>query len=210
MPSVQIIFFCPYPLGVAPSQRFRFEQYFEILRASGFQVTVAPFLSFSGWQVLYQPGNYFKKLLALSRGFCLRWWQLFTLSGYHYVFIHREAAPVGPPVFEWIISKLFRKKIIYDFDDAIWLPNTSHVNQAAAFLKGHGKVKHICRWSYKVSVGNEYLATLQRSGTSRWCTTLPPSILKHFTILLYIRKKRKPAFALAGPDRTLHLNTLMN
>ena len=158
MPLIQnIIFLCPYPIGQAPSQRFRFEQYFEILRASGFRVTVAPFLSVGGWQVLYQPGNYFKKLLALSRGFCLRWWQLFTLPAYHYVFIHREAAPLGPPVFEWIISNLFRKKIIYDFDDAIWIPNTSHVNRAVAFLKGHGKVKHICSWSYKVSVGNDYL-----------------------------------------------------
>jgi glycosyltransferase involved in cell wall biosynthesis len=80
------------------------------------------------------------------------------MSGYDFVFIHREAAPIGPPVFEWIIAKILRKKIIYDFDDAIWLPNTSDSNNIVAGLKWHSKVGHICRWSYKISCGNPYLA----------------------------------------------------
>ncbi len=156
-PNPKILFLCPYPVGHSPSQRFRFEQYFEILRAEGFQITISPFLSVKGWQVLYKRGNFFTKLAVITRGYLLRCAQLFTLPSYQWVFIHREAAPLGPPVFEWVISKVFRKKIIYDFDDAIWLPNTSGVNKIAAFLKWHGKVKHICRWSYKVSAGNHYL-----------------------------------------------------
>jgi glycosyltransferase involved in cell wall biosynthesis len=77
---------------------------------------------------------------------------------FEYVFIHREAAPLGPPVFEWIIAKVFRKKIIFDFDDAIWIPNTTAENKAASFLKAPWKVAKICKWAYRISAGNQYLA----------------------------------------------------
>jgi len=82
---------------------------------------------------------------------------LFSLNKYDFVFIHREAAPIGPPIFEWLITKLFRKRVIYDFDDAIWISNTSEANHWVARIKWHGKVAHICRWAHKVSVGNRYL-----------------------------------------------------
>ena len=56
------------------------------------------------------------------RGFFKRIGDLFQLINFDYIFIYREAAPVGPPVFEFIICKILNKKIIYDFDDAIWIP----------------------------------------------------------------------------------------
>nr|GFD22599.1 hypothetical protein [Tanacetum cinerariifolium] len=46
---------------------------------------------------------------------------LASVPGYDVVFMHREAAPIGPPVLEWVMAKVLRKRIIYDFDDAIWL-----------------------------------------------------------------------------------------
>ncbi len=83
---------------------------------------------------------------------------LTQIHPYDFVFIHREAAPLGPPVLEWLIAKVLRKRIIFDFDDAIWLPNTSATNRIAAGLKWHRKTAGICRWSYKISAGNAYLA----------------------------------------------------
>ena len=73
------------------------------------------------------------------------------------MFIHREVTPIGPPFFEWVIAKVLRKKIIYDFDDAIWLANTSKENIIVAHLKAHYKAKNISGWSYKASCGNEFL-----------------------------------------------------
>ena len=49
-----------------------------------------------------------------------------------------------------------------DFDDAIWLPNTSENNKMIAGLKWHHKVDSICKWAYKVSCGNEYLCEYAR------------------------------------------------
>ncbi len=154
---MKILFICPYPFDRAPSQRFRYEQYLPYLLEKGWAYRIAPFIDEPTWNILYKPGHTAAKVLGILKGFFKRFFQLFTLHQYSFVFIHREAAPVGPPVFEWLIAKVWRKKIIYDFDDAIWLPNTSENNKIAASIKWHHKVASICKWSYKVSCGNAYL-----------------------------------------------------
>lgn len=78
------------------------------------------------------------------------------------VFIHREATPLGPPWMEWMIAKVFRKKIIYDFDDAIWLTDKDKESAWARFFRWRSKVASLCKWSWKVSCGNEYLAQFSR------------------------------------------------
>lgn len=153
-----IIFICPYPIGQSPSQRFRFEQYFDLLRSKGYCLNIHPFLSLSIWKILYTPGQSIRKIYAVLSGFAKRFMLLPTLRKYDFVFIHREATPIGPPWFEWIAAKVFKKKIIYDFDDAIWLPNTSEENSVISKLKWHRKVTQICKWSYRISCGNQYLA----------------------------------------------------
>jgi len=159
---MNILFLIPYPPGRAPSQRFRFEQYLDILTAAGHQYRLAPFISVATWDILYKPGRMAAKTLNIVAGFGRRLGQLFQMRSYDYVFIHREAAPIGPPVFEWVISKVLGKKVIYDFDDAIWLANTSEANKIVAGVKWHHKVSDICRWAYKNSCGNNYLADYAR------------------------------------------------
>ncbi|CAN5417258.1 N/A [soil metagenome] len=114
------------------------------------------------WSVLYKKGQTLKKAVGVSRGLFRRALLLFAVPGYDFVFIHREAAPIGPPIIEWIIAKVLRKKIIYDFDDAIWLPNTSVENKLIARFKWHSKVNSVCHWSYRVSCGNSFLAEYAR------------------------------------------------
>ena len=162
----KIYFIVPYPHGEAPSQRFRYEQYLELLRERGYEYHLSSFLDLEAWDILYKPGHYFSKAFKILSGFGHRFADLFKMSGYNFVFIHREASPIGPPVFEWIIAKILRKKIIYDFDDAIWLSNTSANNKIAAGIKFHCKVKDICKWAYKVSCGNDYLADFARTYNS--------------------------------------------
>jgi glycosyltransferase involved in cell wall biosynthesis len=154
---MKILFVVPYPEGTAPSQRFRFEQYFPALSEAGIGYDVASFLDLPGWNVLYRPGHVARKAAAVLRGFWRRFLLLFRVADYDYVFIHREASPLGPPLFEWVTSRVLRKKIVYDFDDAIWLPNTSEHNRIVVRLKWNAKVKAICGWSHRVSCGNAYL-----------------------------------------------------
>lgn len=163
---MNVLFLIPYPLGVAPSQRFRFEQYFSALEKNKISYVAVPFLDDKVWDVLYAKGNFGHKIFAVLKGFVKRYLLLFSLHKYEYVFIHREAAPVGPPILEWLIAKVFRKKIIFDFDDAIWLANTSESNKVFSVLKFYGNTKSICKWAYKVSCGNDYLCNFAKQFNS--------------------------------------------
>lgn len=159
---MKLLILAPYPPHKAPSQRFRFEHYLPGLQAAGIDYDYRPFLNESTWDILYQSGHKLAKVGGILKSFLRRWGLMLGLRKYDAVFIHREAAPLGPPLFEWIIAKLWRKPIVYDFDDAIWLPNTSDQNRIVAGLKWHSKVKHICRWAHTVTVGNAYLGDYAR------------------------------------------------
>jgi glycosyltransferase involved in cell wall biosynthesis len=163
---MKILFLVPYPLGESPSQRFRFEQYFDALSLAGHSYVVRSFLSPKGWQIIYSKGNTLRKILTITSGFLRRFWILSSVTSYDTVFIHREATPIGPPVFEWIIAKVFRKKIIYDFDDAIWSTDNTTEGSLERMLRWRSKVDSICKWSFKVSCGNDYLCDYARQFNS--------------------------------------------
>jgi len=154
---MKILFVVPYPPGKAPSQRFRFEQYLDFLKEKQWQINVASFMDEKTWRILYNPGHSVQKIGGILKGFLKRFTLLFSVPAYDFIFIHREATPIGPPWFEWVVAKILKKKIIYDFDDAIWLPNVSENNKIVAGIKWHQKVNAVCKWAYKVSCGNAYL-----------------------------------------------------
>ena len=171
----KIRFIVPYPPGQAPSQRFRFEQYLPWLKEQGFDITVSPFLDDQTWKTLYKPGHFFAKAWGITKSFFRRFGLLFSLQKDESVFIHREAAPMGPPVFEWMLAKVLRKPYIYDFDDAIWLPNYSESNARFQRLKAYGKVRKIAKWAGHVTAGNDYLANFARTYNSN-VTIIPTTI----------------------------------
>ena len=155
----KVAFFVPTEVGISPGQRFRFEQYLDILEVS-YNITpvIYPFWSKRHFSQLYS-GNIIVKIIGVVFGFFKRVFHLIkTIPKSKIVFIYREVTPIGPPIFEWVLAKIFFKKIIYDFDDAIWMPLTSKSNSIAKYFKFHHKVGMICNWSYKVSVGNHFLA----------------------------------------------------
>jgi glycosyltransferase involved in cell wall biosynthesis len=154
----KVLFIVPYPKGEAPSQRFRFEQYLSILKENQVDYQIETFWSKEAWSILYKDGNKIKKTIAFIIGVLKRFLLLLKIRDVQLIFIHREALPIAPPIIEFLLAKALRKKIIYDFDDAIWLPNTSKQNKIVRWIKFHSKVSSICRWSWKVSCGNTYLA----------------------------------------------------
>ncbi|TGE15543.1 glycosyltransferase family 4 protein [Hymenobacter elongatus] len=159
---MHILFLVPYPPGKAPSQRFRFEQYLHFLAEAGHTHQLESFVSEATWAILYKPGHTLTKALGIVGGFLRRFLLLFSVGKADFVFIHREASPIGPPVFEWLLANVLGKRIVYDFDDAIWIPNTSAANSIVAGIKWHHKVGSICRWAYKISCGNKYLREYAR------------------------------------------------
>lgn len=169
-----ILFILPYPLGKAPSQRFRVEQFLPLLDESNISYQLACFMDDSTWKVLYSKSSVIQKAWGITKGYFKRWKQVLIDAHHHdVVFVHREAAPLGPPLFEWIVAKLWRKKLIYDFDDAIWIPNTSAENKLAGYFKAFWKVAKICKWATTVTAGNHFLATFARQSGAAKVVYLP-------------------------------------
>ena len=155
-PSPRVLILCPYPLGISPGQRFRFEQYLGILRERDVHIDVRPFLDMDTMRILYKPGHMVQKMSGVISGFVRRLLTLPRVFAYDYIFVHREATPIGPPFVEAILFMLGRK-VIFDFDDAIFISKTSKVNRIVAFAKWSSKIRFITRHSAKVAVCNNYL-----------------------------------------------------
>jgi len=157
-----IHFWVPYPKGVAPSQRFRVELFLPELEKKGFSFRLLTFLDNNAWNVLYKPGNRFSKAWGTAKGFLRRVNHLFLSAKADFIFIHREATPIGPPVFEWLLTKVFKKKIIHEYDDAIWIPGGEKISSIKKWIKATWKIKYIIKWSYKVVAGNDFLCDYAR------------------------------------------------
>lgn len=154
---MKILFITPYPYNSAPSQRFRFEQYFDFFKEQNIQIKQEPFLDEKTWDVFYRKGNLHKKIWGTLKGIVKRHLVVFELNKFDFLFIHREACFVGPAYFEWLYVKVFRKKIIFDFDDAIWLLDVSEANNKLAWLKWSTKTQSIIKYASFVIGGNNYL-----------------------------------------------------
>lgn len=165
-------FLLVYPLGTAPSQRFRFEQFIPSFEQAGYACSANCFYDKKTFSQLYSKGSKLKLAGRMLTCFLRRCGHMMKLSQYDCILIQRGAAPFGPPVFEWIIRYIYRKPVIYDFDDAIWLQPEGKASVLAKLVKAYYKVRMICRWSKVTVVGNEYLAQYARQ-FSRNVVTIP-------------------------------------
>lgn len=153
---MKIIFIVPYPTEGA-SNRFRVEQYLPVLKANGISCKVRSFMTRKFYKIIYRRGFYFLKTVYFLACAFNRILDIVRALKYDVVFIHREAFPLGSPVFESILARL-GKPIIYDFDDAIFLPNASPSNNFVERLKCPEKVAGIFKMSRFIIAGNSYLA----------------------------------------------------
>lgn len=154
----QILFLAVYPENSAPSQRFRVEQFLDDWRELGFEVKIIPFYDEATYEILYLKGRLARKIWAITKAFVRRTITILTVpKKYDLVFVQRGITPIGPPFFEWFITKVINKPLVFDFDDAIWMDD-NQASKIKKLVKSHWKVAKICRWASEVLVGNEFLA----------------------------------------------------
>jgi glycosyltransferase involved in cell wall biosynthesis len=154
--------------------RFRVAQYVPYLRAAGFDVTISPFYTPEFFKLVYKPGHHLRKAITFLGLTARRLSELLRVNQYDLVLLYREAVPLGPPLIERLIARA-GPPIVYDFDDAIFLPNVSEANKAFGFLKRPGRVADVLRLSTRVMVGNEFLAAYARRH-SRAVTVIPTAV----------------------------------
>jgi glycosyltransferase involved in cell wall biosynthesis len=152
----RVLFVCLHRPDRSPSQRFRFEQYIDYLNKNGYQCTFSWLLNAAEDKYFYSSGKFFYKGLIVLKSIWKRSKEIFSASKYDIVFVQRESFMLGTSFFENQFSK--KTKLIFDFDDSIWMQNVSAANKTFSFLKNADKTKDIISRASIVFAGNKYLA----------------------------------------------------
>ncbi|MCO6501335.1 MAG: glycosyltransferase family 4 protein [Vicingus serpentipes] len=153
----RILFIANHRPNRSPSQRFRFEQYLEYLKANRWDYDFSFLISEKDDAIFYKKGHFFRKILIIVKAFFIRLKDILNASKYDIVFIQREAFLTGTTFFEKRIARS-SAKLVYDFDDSIWLSNVSEANAKWNWLKNPNKTKEIIAIADLVFAGNAYLA----------------------------------------------------
>jgi glycosyltransferase involved in cell wall biosynthesis len=162
---MNILFLTPYPIE-GPSSRFRVWQYLPYFEKAGHRCRVSSFLDVQSYGKFYKKGHWFTKSKILIRGLARRLMLLPYVPYYQVVVVQREVFPFGPPLFERVI-KLLNRNIVFDFDDAVYHPQTSEGNKAFLFLKSVNKPRRVIKFSSLVIAGNRILAKYAKIVNSR-------------------------------------------
>lgn len=169
---MRVLFLATFPIDAACT-RYRCVQYFDSLRQHGIECELRPFLSAELFRTLYRPGGYVGKALQLSLLALRRLRDVGGASHYDVIFVQREAALFGPPVVEWFVTQVWKKPMVFDFDDAIFVPYVSPTyGRLATLLKFPQKTATNIRLSRHVIAGNNYLAGYARKFNAN-VTTIP-------------------------------------
>jgi glycosyltransferase involved in cell wall biosynthesis len=160
MPSVLII--CAHRPKRSPSQRYRFEQYLPLLEEKGFQFTWSYLLNEKDDKTFYSKGNFILKVWILLKTILIRLKDTFRFKHFDIIFIQREASFLGTSYFE---KKAFQSgaHVIFDFDDSIWLADTSPENKKWEFIKKPDKFFENLKYAHTVIAGNASLSEKART-----------------------------------------------
>jgi glycosyltransferase involved in cell wall biosynthesis len=137
-------------------------QYIPYLESNGFEVTFNSLFTPEFFRRVYQRGNHVWKAAAFVGLSFRRLQSLRAVADYDIVLVYREIFPIGPAVVERLLALPGRPPIVFDFDDAMFLPSVSDANRLIAALKFPGKLATIVRVSDHVLAGNDYLAAYAR------------------------------------------------
>ncbi len=153
----KILFIVDHRLNRSPSQRYRFEQYLSYFKEQGFDWVLSEIINAKDDKIFYQQKKYLAKAWVILKSIFVRFKDLKRAKQFDVIFIQREALLIGSSFFE----KQFYKRhhhIIFDFDDSIWLLDTSPGNKKFEFLKNPQKTKINIQHAHIVIAGNSYLA----------------------------------------------------
>lgn len=172
--QISVCALVPYPPDIAPSQRYRIEQWTAHLAGQGISIHLLPAVDGNLMRLLHKPGHNAEKAIMALAALPRRLAEALSVRSYDAVLIHRAATIAGPALIERLLKKLGRP-VIFDFDDAIYLLHTTHANRRLGWLKFPGKTELLCRISDHVVVGNRHLSGYA-SRYNRNVTVIPTSV----------------------------------
>ncbi|GAB4375900.1 MAG: hypothetical protein Kow0075_02600 [Salibacteraceae bacterium] len=154
---MRVLFVALHRPNRSPSQRYRFEQYLDYLSDQGIQSELSYLLDEEDDKAFYSKGRLLSKAKILIKSYAKRLSDLKRLDHFDVVFVQREAFMTGTTFFEKAVHRI-GEKMVFDFDDSIWIHNVSDANKYLNFLKNPAKTARIIGMAQKVVAGNKYLA----------------------------------------------------
>lgn len=152
----KILFLTLHRPNRSPSQRFRFEQYLQFLSEEEIEYEFSYLLDEKDDKIFYSNGRVLAKAFIVVKSFFKRLKELYLVRKYQVVFVQRECFMLGISFFERQFAKS-GARLIFDFDDSIWLQNVSDANKTFVWLKNPQKTAKIIASSSLVIAGNPYL-----------------------------------------------------
>mgnify|MGYP001275097968 CR=1 FL=1 len=147
-----MLIICPYPRGWAAGQRLKYEQYISHWEKNGYEVVISSFFDLDTWKVLYAENNYIKKILGTIKGYFKRVRDIRNAKTYDVIYIFLWVSPFGKFFFEKALLKK-AKKVIYDFDDSIFLDSNNFFQN---ILKSPKKFNYLIENAHHVILSSPF------------------------------------------------------
>lgn len=133
---------------------------------------------------MYQPAPA-GKAAAMMTLFAAKRALLLPFAGrYDAVFVQREAALVGPPIAEWLLSR--RIPVVFDMDDALWLeppltPSSLRAKYPALgnLVRAPAKANPMLQLCAHATVATSYLAAYAKQRRGDRDVTTIPTVVSH-------------------------------
>ncbi len=151
----KILFLTLHRKDRSPGQRFRHEQFLTHLEENGFEITYSNMLNASDDKIFYGSGGAFKKVIVGLQSAMRRLKDLRRANQFDYIFIYRDAFFFGT----WF-ERMFKRskaKLVFDYDDSIWLRDENPNQSFFQKLKKPEKTGTIISYCDIVIAGNQYL-----------------------------------------------------
>lgn len=171
---MRVLLLLKFDWNMVPGQRYRIEQWTPWLREHGVELQAAGMIGASQQRLLHRSGRPLQKGLMLGWCMARRLLHLLRARKADVVWLYRTAWPIGPALPELMLARS-GVPFVYEFDDAIWLPDTTEGNRRWRSLKFSGKTATICRLAAHVVVGNAFLAEYARRHNPH-VTVIPTTI----------------------------------
>jgi len=160
---MKVLGLASYPIEAAAT-RYRLAQFVGPLADRGISLTIRPFLDSKLFEKLYRPGGLPGKGITLATSGVRRLPDLLMMKQADVILVQREAMIFGPPLIEWLATRVLKRPMVLDLDDATYVSYTSPTyGRLGQTLKWFSKTDDLIRWATIVTCGNRSIAEYAES-----------------------------------------------
>ena len=155
---MKVMALASYPIQAAAT-RYRLSQFVAPLQERGIEMSVHPFLDTQTFQALYRRKSLPRTVAGLVKSTFMRSLDLVEARKAEVILVQREAMIFGPPAFEWFTTRVGKRPMVLDLDDATYVSYTSPTyGGLGRMLKWFSKTDDLIRWARVVVCGNNSIA----------------------------------------------------